>query len=130
MKAFPNIFLRPLTPADAKARDLLRPILAAHKGESRGTDARGAFDAIMRQKPAAKNVEYAPDTIGGIPGVWCRPAAATERTVLYLHGGWFVSGSADAYRNFVGQIAARAGAAAFIPDYRLAPEFPFPAAVE
>jgi epsilon-lactone hydrolase len=59
------------------------------------------------------------------------PAAdATKRTVLYLHGGWFVWGSADAFRNFVGHIAAQAGAAVFIADYRLAPEHPFPAAIE
>ena len=130
MKASPNIILRPLTPADAEARAALRPILAAHKGELRGTGARAAFDAIMQQKPPAENVAYARDTIAGVPGVWCRPADATKRTMLYLHGGWFVSGSADAYRNFVGQIAAKAGAAAFIADYRLAPEHPFPAAVE
>jgi monoterpene epsilon-lactone hydrolase len=130
MKASPNIILRPLTPADAKARVSLRPILAAHKGELRGTGARAAFDAIMQQKPRAENVAYAPDTIAGVPGVWCRPADATKRTVLYLHGGWFVWGSADAFRNFVGHIAAQAGAAVFIADYRLAPEHPFPAAIE
>jgi acetyl esterase/lipase len=47
-----------------------------------------------------------------------------------LHGGWFNLGTAKAYRHLVGHIAARAGAKAFIPDYRLAPEHPFPAAVE
>jgi len=47
-----------------------------------------------------------------------------------MHGGWFNFGSAKAYRHLVGHIAARAGARAFIPDYRLAPEHPFPAAVD
>jgi monoterpene epsilon-lactone hydrolase len=47
-----------------------------------------------------------------------------------LHGGWFNLGSAAAYRHLVGHIARGAGATAFIPDYRLAPEHPFPAAVE
>jgi hypothetical protein len=56
MKASANIILRPLTPADAKARASLRPILSAHKGELRGTGARAAFDAIMQQKPRAENV--------------------------------------------------------------------------
>jgi monoterpene epsilon-lactone hydrolase len=47
-----------------------------------------------------------------------------------VHGGWFNAGSATPYRHLVGQIAARAGTRAFVPDYRLAPEHPFPAAVE
>jgi acetyl esterase/lipase len=46
-----------------------------------------------------------------------------------VHGGWFNWGTAEAYRNLVGQIALRAAADAFIPDYRLAPEHPFPAAI-
>lgn len=47
--------------------------------------------------------------------------------MLYLHGGAHVLGSAEAYRNFVGQLASRARLATFSPNYRLAPEYPFPA---
>jgi epsilon-lactone hydrolase len=50
--------------------------------------------------------------------------------IIHLHGGWFNFGSAKAYRHLVGHIAARAGASVFIPDYRLAPEHPFPAATD
>jgi acetyl esterase/lipase len=49
--------------------------------------------------------------------------------VLYLHGGGYVIGSASAYRNFVGRIAEQAQATTFIADYALAPERPFPAAM-
>jgi acetyl esterase/lipase len=49
---------------------------------------------------------------------------------MYIHGGWFNWGSAQAYRHLAGHIAVGAGVAAFVPDYRLAPEHPFPAAVE
>src|SRR6202011_5351328 len=52
----------------------------------------------------------------------------SDEAIVHLHGGWFNFGSAKAYRHLVGHIAARAGARAFIPDYRLAPEYPFPAA--
>jgi acetyl esterase/lipase len=63
--------------------------------------------------------------------MWVRPRnAPPDAAILHLHGGWFVLGSAKAYRHFVAQIAARASANAFIPDYRLAPEHPFPAAVD
>jgi acetyl esterase/lipase len=126
-----NIIMRPLSGADAKVRASLRPFLAPHKGQQGDlSDARAAFDAILLQTPPAQNIDYTTDTIGGIGGVWCRPPAATNRTILYLHGGWFVSGSPEAYRNFVGQIAVRSNAAAFIPSYRLAPEHPFPAGIE
>jgi epsilon-lactone hydrolase len=50
--------------------------------------------------------------------------------ILHLHGGWFNWGTASAFRNFVGHIARSARVDAFIPDYRLAPEHPFPAALE
>ena len=49
--------------------------------------------------------------------------------ILHLHGGWFNWGTALAFRNLVGHIATSAGADAFIPDYSLAPEYPFPAAI-
>src|ERR1017187_539715 len=49
---------------------------------------------------------------------------------MHIHGGWFNFGSAQAFRHFAGHIAAHAGVATFVPDYRLAPENPFPAAAE
>jgi epsilon-lactone hydrolase len=122
--------VHPLTPADARARELLRSVLAPLKGQVRGVASRPAFDAVLRQTPVAKDVERVPDTVGGITGLWCRPPNPTERTILWLHGGWFVAGSAEAYANLVGHVARRSGAAAFIPDNRLAPEHPYPAATD
>jgi monoterpene epsilon-lactone hydrolase len=69
-------------------------------------------------------------SVGGISGWWAKPAKARRgAAIIHVHGGWFNWGTAQAYRNFVGQIALNAGADAFIPDYRLAPEHPFPAAI-
>src|SRR3984957_12524349 len=66
----------------------------------------------------------------GIPGWWCEPLGALPgAAILHLHGGWFNWGSAEAYRHLVGHIARSAGAEAFVPDYRLAPEHTFPAAL-
>jgi acetyl esterase/lipase len=84
----------------------------------------------MEHVAAPAGVTFETDTVGGITGVWARLGQPRMGTaIMHAHGGWFNLGSAHAYRNFVGQIASSAGVDAFIPDYRLAPEHPFPAAV-
>jgi len=109
----------------------LRAQTAAVKGSLDGPHARGLFDEVMGHTPAAADVIYEAGEIGGVQGFWCRPHEVRPGVVLlHLHGGAYVLGSASAYRHFVGQLAARANAAAFIPDYRLAPEHPFPAAID
>jgi acetyl esterase/lipase len=98
------------------------------KGLLQGTAARQPFDEIMGHVAVPSDVAYEADTIGGVPGWWCRPTNKQPAgTILYLHGGWYAWGSAQAYRNFAGHIAARSGAEVFVADYRLAPEHPFPA---
>jgi acetyl esterase/lipase len=49
---------------------------------------------------------------------------------LYLHGGWYVFGSAATYRELIGRLSLATGMWVLAPDYRLAPEHPFPAAVD
>jgi acetyl esterase/lipase len=76
-------------------------------------------------------ISFEGGSVGGIQGWWCRPEAPLPNTVLmFTHGGGFVLGTAGAFRNFAGQVAARLNVKTFIPDYRLAPEHPFPAAFE
>lgn len=66
-----------------------------------------------------------------IDGLWTGTHnATTERVVLFLHGGGFVSGSAGSYAKLAARVADALNARAFVPDYRLAPEHPFPAACE
>jgi len=73
-------------------------------------------------------VTFEADTLGGVPGLWVHPADwRSGAAIVHQHGGWFNFGSAKAYRYLVGHVAARAGARVFIPDYRLAPKYPFPA---
>jgi monoterpene epsilon-lactone hydrolase len=122
--------IHPATAEDKVAMAALRAMVEPLKGKLQGTAARPPFDAIMERVPAPEGVSFEADTVGGIPGWWCRPGQAkSAHVILHLHGGWFNWGSAQAFRHFVGHIAASAGAAAFIPDYRLAPEHAFPAAV-
>ncbi|MFO1328505.1 MAG: alpha/beta hydrolase fold domain-containing protein [Rubrivivax sp.] len=89
---------------------------------------RRAFGATL---PAPRGVRTRPDTLGGVPGEWVEPAdgRATPDTLLYLHGGGFVGCSPRTHRPLTAALARR-GFRVFVPDYRLAPEHPFPAAPE
>ena len=78
--------------------------------------------------PAA--VAVAPVIAGGVPALRVTPEAASPACVLYLHGGGHVAGSAFGYRHLAGAIATAARAPALVIDYRLAPEHPYPAAVQ
>jgi epsilon-lactone hydrolase len=121
----------PISKEDQAAMTAMRAMVEPNKGRLQGTAARGPFDAIISRVVAPVGVTFAPDTVGGVSGWWCRPEGArTVQAILHLHGGWFNWGSARAYGNLVGHIASGAGVEAFVPDYRLAPEHPFPAATE
>jgi monoterpene epsilon-lactone hydrolase len=119
-----------LAPADQKTTSALRALTAPMKGQLNGPAARPAFAGLMQRRPAAAGVTYEEATVGGVPGWWCHPAQNREPASagLFLHGGCFVMGSAQAFCPFVGQLVARTGLDFFVPDYRLAPEHPFPAA--
>jgi acetyl esterase/lipase len=76
-------------------------------------------------------IQSAAVTAGGVPGEWVSvPSADEGRVVLYLHGGGYVLGSPTTHRDLAGRLARAAGARSLLIDYRLAPEHPFPAAVE
>lgn len=127
----PNETYHPEHLLDRAAMLAMRAMLALQPAADLGTSGRAAFDELMAKTPAADNVLYEAAVVGGIPGWWCRPAGASaDAAILYLHGGAYVVGSAQAYRHFAGQIAARGEMPLFIADYGLAPERPFPAAVD
>jgi epsilon-lactone hydrolase len=123
--------LHPLITEDQAAMAAMRAIVEPNKGKPQGTAARVPFDEIMERVTAPVGVVYEADHVGGVPGWWCRPERArTHQALMHIHGGWLNWGSAHAFRHLAGHIAARARVAAFVPDYRLAPEHPFPAAAE
>ena len=72
-----------------------------------------------------------PIQVNGVPAEWVSArGAAADRAVLYLHGGGYVLGSIATHRELAARISAASGARCLVIDYRLAPEHPFPAAVE
>src|SRR5207253_10266123 len=91
----------------------------------RDIDARGLAYGL------AGDVVVEPVTVGGLRAEWIStPNTERDAALLYLHGGGYVIGSLDSHRHLVAEAGRAAAAWALSLDYRLAPENPFPAAVE
>lgn len=94
-------------------------------------ESRGRYDSIAPMFPMAPDAATTPETIVGVRCEWsATPAAHAHRVILYLHGGGYVGGSVASHRHLAGEVGRAAGARALAVDYRLAPEHPFPAAVD
>lgn len=92
---------------------------------------RAEFSAMVGAAPIAPDLSFDPITLGAVSGLACTPPGARgDRCLLYLHGGAFVIGSAQDYRSLYGELGRAAGLRVVAPNYRLAPEHPFPAALD
>lgn len=87
------------------------------------------FDAKLSFKRCA-GVTLREETHGGISGLRIVPTGGAAQKLLYLHGGGFTIGSPHTHKWMVARLCKEAGCEAFIPNYRKAPEHPFPAAQE
>ncbi len=88
--------------------------------------------APFHSHPLAAGTSVSVVEVGGVPARWLsRPTSdRTRGAVLFLHGGAFVSCDADAYQFYAEYIADWVGVPVLTVDYRLAPEHPYPAALE
>jgi monoterpene epsilon-lactone hydrolase len=92
---------------------------------------RAAFNELMARIPPPGDVQQSPTTIGGVSAIEVTaPGADADAVILYFHGGVYVIGSAATSVPLVAELARRTGARVITLDYRLAPEHPYPAAVE
>jgi monoterpene epsilon-lactone hydrolase len=92
---------------------------------------RTRMEAFATLFPVPDDVRCEPITIGSTPAEWIRPpGGARDGAILYLHGGGYAIGSINTHRALIASIAREARLQALAIDYRLAPECPFPAAVE
>jgi monoterpene epsilon-lactone hydrolase len=92
---------------------------------------RAQYERAERVFPTPPDVSIEPVTVPDRPAEWLRPSGArTDAAVLYLHGGGYVIGSPRSHRHLAAAIARAAGTTGLLVDYRLAPEHPFPAAVD
>jgi acetyl esterase/lipase len=97
---------------------------------------RTRIDTMMSGLPLADGVTAVERTVGGVPAIECTPdghqgdGPDDRPVVLYLHGGGFRIASALAYRAYASHLARVVGARVVVIDYRLAPEHPYPAALD
>jgi len=92
---------------------------------------RAACDALAERYPTGADVLATHVTANGVPAEWTStPAARDDGVILYLHGGGFVWGSLASHRHFVSELGRAAEMKTLALDYRRAPEFPFPHALE
>ena len=112
----------------AGVRGLVRPVLGPRMPV--GLQRRW-LDLVTRPTPPAEDVAVRSGRLGRRPAETLVPAAGDPATtILYLHGGGFTTGSPATHRALATHLAAASGATVHVLDYRLAPEHPFPAALE
>ncbi|GAA1880027.1 alpha/beta hydrolase [Streptantibioticus ferralitis] len=94
-------------------------------------EARAVFHEMMTSMPLLPDVTTASGQLGGVPVVTVdTPGSDLSRVLLYFHGGAYAIGSAADAASLAADVSRRSGARAVCVDYRLAPEYPFPAAVD
>jgi monoterpene epsilon-lactone hydrolase len=92
---------------------------------------RAILEDGARKLPMPPNAGVKQTTIGNIAAEWLRPIGAPDnRAILYLHGGAYTMGSCATHRALASRIAIAGKTPALLPEFRLAPEYPFPAALD
>lgn len=129
-----------LTPTDKKLTLLTawqtaaQPILEILQGEGGWTwpavrdSYVGQMEALL---PAPDGVTFDPVSLDGVPTIVVTPEHVTgNRAVFYIHGGGYVHGGPAMYQSLAARLAQRLHARVYLPDYRQAPEHPFPTPIE
>jgi len=120
--------------ASLQARFFDRVVRRIHLFGEDGADIATLRRRVDRTAPPVlpwAGVNVVPVRAEGVRGEWLTPKrAAEDRVLLYLHGGAWVMGSPRTHRALVADLARRAGVRALSLDYRLAPEHPYPAALD
>lgn len=111
--------------------DDLKRLFAAKPRPTSWAERRQRMDEICSVDPPPADVEFIPTMIDRIPAEWSlAPGSDESRVLLYFHGGGYCSGSIASHRGMVGLVGKLAGIRTLAIAYRLAPEHPYPAALE
>jgi monoterpene epsilon-lactone hydrolase len=109
----------------------LREIIAARPRATEIAQMRLDADARAKAFPLPSDVTVRPVVANGVKAEWTStPDADPSSVILYLHGGGYVLCSLESHRHLVAEAGRAAGTRTLAIDYRLAPEYPFPAPVE
>jgi monoterpene epsilon-lactone hydrolase len=118
------------SPDIQKFREMFRPLLAEFRQKS-VAEQREKFDADMGQVPLAEGCTAECLDLSGVPAERIvHPGAVPGKALLFLHGGGYVIGSLKTHRHLLSRFAVAAHVTGYQLDYRLAPEHPYPAALE
>ena len=109
---------------------LWKPMLDASTGGGGLEGLRGAYEGLHAQFSPPPEVQVRPVNAGGVPSLRVGADLDEPPTMVYFHGGGYMLGSAFGYRPLAGALAHASGTQALVPDYRLAPEHTFPAALD
>lgn len=113
----------------AVLRPLLRPVARWTFAPGAWPTVRRRVDLTTRYSPIPATVRVTPGKLAGLPTHVHTPRhARTDAVLLYLHGGGFTTGSPHSHRALAARLAHACGVTTYVPDYRLAPEHPCPAA--
>lgn len=93
-------------------------------------DIRAEVERLNARFPPPSDVDISASNAGGVPCLVATPPDAEGSPILFFHGGGYVAGSAFGYRHLAAALALASRRPVITPEYRLAPENPFPAAVE
>ena len=111
--------------------DAIRALLSAKPRPIGWEELRQRLDEVGSVWPAATDVKLEPVDLGGVPGEWSSVAGSdASRVLMFFHGGGYCSGSIRSHRRLVTEAGRAAGIRTLAVGYRLAPEHPFPAAME
>jgi acetyl esterase/lipase len=92
---------------------------------------RPVFERMLTARPLPGDVTTTPGTLGGVPVLTIEAGTTgSGTTLLWFHGGWYVLGSPRTSAGLSSEVARRTGARVISVDYRLAPEHPYPAALQ
>jgi epsilon-lactone hydrolase len=111
--------------------ETIRALLTSKPRPAGWSERRQRLDEVGSVWPVAKDITLAPADMGGVPGEWSSaPGCDPAHVLMFLHGGGYCSGSIRSHRRMATE-AGRAGASRTLAvGYRLAPEHPFPAALD
>ena len=111
--------------------DAIRTMLSSKPRPVGWAERRGRIDEVGSVWPVADDIALTPVNAAGVPAEWSlAPGSDASRVLMFLHGGGYCSGSILSHRRMVTEAGRAAGMRTLAVGYRLAPEHPFPAALE